>query len=354
MKYKISSIASIISGGTPKKNIPEYWNGTIPWITIKDFNSKYVSSVTNYISKKGLDNSSVNLTRNNDILISARGTVGKLLMVESGMTFNQSIYCIRPNEQLVIPDYLYYWLCKNIEKIKKGVHGSVFDTITRKTFDLIEINLPSLQLQKEISKKVKVLDDKIELNRRINANLDELKTAYFDKLFKQKMQSNLNGKLKNITQIKSGKRPERKSNTQSSFDKYPIVGASKVMGYTDKYLYNKTILTTGRVGTHGVVQRFREPVWVSDNSFVFETEHEDYLFEVLKHWVNYNAINRGSTQPLITQTDLKNINIYVPAKYEFNNFENVTNKLTNLQFNLIKQNQKLNEIKKSLLNSLFL
>ena len=168
------------------------------------------------------------------------------------------------------------------------------------------------------------------------------------------MQSNLNGKLKNITQIKSGKRPERKSNTQSSFDKYPIVGASKVMGYTDKYLYNKTILTTGRVGTHGVVQRFREPVWVSDNSFVFETEHEDYLFEVLKHWVNYNAINRGSTQPLITQTDLKNINIYVPAKYEFNNFENVTNKLTNLQFNLIKQNQKLNEIKKSLLNSLFL
>lgn len=171
MKYKISSIASIISGGTPKKNIPEYWNGTIPWITIKDFNSKYVSSVTNYISKKGLDNSSVNLTRNNDILISARGTVGKLLMVESGMTFNQSIYCIRPNEQLVIPDYLYYWLCKNIEKIKKGVHGSVFDTITRKTFDLIEINLPSLQLQKEISKKVKVLDDKIELNRRINANL---------------------------------------------------------------------------------------------------------------------------------------------------------------------------------------
>lgn len=188
----------------------------------------------------------------------------------------------------------------------------------------------------------------------LNANLDEIKTAYFDKSFNQQMQSNLNGKLKNITKITSGKRPNKKSDTKSSKDKYPIVGASKVMGYTDNYLYNEPILTTGRVGTHGIIQRFREPVWVSDNNFVFKTDHEDYLFEILNHWINYSALNRGSTQPLITQTDLKNIDIYVPTESELKKFERVSRILTNLQFSLIKQNRRLDQIKKTLLNKLLL
>lgn len=286
------------------------------------------------------------------VLIPRKGSLNNVMFVSEKFWTVDTMFWTIVNTKIINPKYLYYYLSRlNLNKLNVG---SAVPSLTVKILNEIVIPVPKLTIQDNIVKKISVFDRKINLNNQINDNLDELKTAYFDKLFKQKMQSNLNGKLKNITQIKSGKRPERKSNTQSSFDKYPIVGASKVMGYTDKYLYNKTILTTGRVGTHGVVQRFREPVWVSDNSFVFETEHEDYLFEVLKHWVNYNAINRGSTQPLITQTDLKNINIYVPAKYEFNNFENVTNKLTNLQFNLIKQNQKLNEIKKSLLNSLFL
>lgn len=126
------------------------------------------------------------------------------------------------------------------------------------------------------------------------------------------------------------------------------------MGYTDNYLYNEPILTTGRVGTHGIIQRFREPVWVSDNSFVFKTDHEDYLFEILNHWINYSALNRGSTQPLITQTDLKNIDIYVPTESELKKFEMVSRILTNLQFSLIKQNRRLDQIKKTLLNKLLL
>ncbi|KRM04865.1 type I restriction-modification system specificity protein [Liquorilactobacillus ghanensis DSM 18630] len=171
MKYRLSDISTIISGGTPKKKVKEYWNGSIPWITIKDFNAKKTNSFTNYISEKGLNNSSANLTKENDILISSRGTVGKLLMVKSGMAFNQSIYDIRTDTKKVNSDYLYYWLYKNIEEIKQKVHGSVFDTITRETFDLIEIALPDLSVQSEISSKIKVIDEKIEANQQINDNL---------------------------------------------------------------------------------------------------------------------------------------------------------------------------------------
>lgn len=77
MKYKLSEIADIISGGTPKKKVKEYWHGNIPWITIKDFKGKYVNTCTGYITQIGLENSSTNLTEDDDILISARGTVGE-------------------------------------------------------------------------------------------------------------------------------------------------------------------------------------------------------------------------------------------------------------------------------------
>lgn len=260
------------------------------------------------------------------------------------------------DRDILSQEYLYILLESDrfFEYMTTTAKGTKMPRGDKKAIAEFPFDLPSIDIQKKRSHQIEVIEQKIRLNQQINANLDEIKTAYFDKSFNQQMQSNLNGKLKNITKITSGKRPNKKSDTKSSKDKYPIVGASKVMGYTDNYLYNEPILTTGRVGTHGIIQRFREPVWVSDNSFVFKTDHEDYLFEILNHWINYSALNRGSTQPLITQTDLKNIDIYVPTESELKKFERVSRILTNLQFSLIKQNRRLDQIKKTLLNKLLL
>lgn len=93
MKYKLSDCITIISGGTPRKSEESYWSGNIPWITVKDFNGKYVSTITDYITLEGLRHSSANLTEDQDILISARGTVGKVMMVGAGYTFNQFLVC---------------------------------------------------------------------------------------------------------------------------------------------------------------------------------------------------------------------------------------------------------------------
>lgn len=260
------------------------------------------------------------------------------------------------DRDILSQEYLYILLESDrfFEYMTTTAKGTKMPRGDKKAIAEFPFDLPSIDIQKKRSHQIEVIEQKISLNQQINANLDEIKTAYFDKSFNQQMQSNLNGKLKNITKITSGKRPNKKSDTKSSKDKYPIVGASKVMGYTDNYLYNEPILTTGRVGTHGIIQRFREPVWVSDNSFVFKTDHEDYLFEILNHWINYSALNRGSTQPLITQTDLKNIDIYVPTESELKKFERVSRILTSLQFSLIKQNRRLDQIKKTLLNKLLL
>ena len=353
MKYKLSDCVEIISGGTPKKAVSEYWDGNIPWITIKDFGSKYPKSTDNYITQEGLNHSAAKLSKDKDILISARGTVGEVMMVHSGYTFNQSIYGLRIKEKVAIPEYIYYWLLANKQIFIKNVHGSVFDTITRKIFDHIQIELPCIANQAEIVSKLNSIDSKIALNELINDNLAKLKTEIFNNMFDSKLKYHLNGKLQDITKITTGKRPRVKSNIRKSNNKYPIIGASKIMGYTSEYLYNDSIITTGRVGTHGIVQRFREPVWVSDNSFVFITEHEDYLYEILSHRINYDAINTGSTQPLITQTNLKNIDIYVPTKKQFQNFENKTFFITTQQFIFKQQNNLLRRIKSQMLKKFF-
>ena len=171
-EYNFSDIATIISGGTPKTSIPEYWDGDIPWLSVKDFGNdlKYVYTTERKITKLGLDNSPGNLLDKDDIILSARGTVGELSMIPFPMSFNQSCFGIRAKDN-VDAHFLYYFMKTKVRELKNNSHGSVFDTITRATFDNLTCRLPSLDLQKKIANCLSALDDKIELNRRINDNL---------------------------------------------------------------------------------------------------------------------------------------------------------------------------------------
>lgn len=185
MKYKLSEIMDIIGGGTPKTSKPEYWNGDIPWLSVKDFNNdyRYVYETEKTITQAGLDNSSTKLLKRNDSIISARGTVGEMAMIPYPMAFNQSCYGLRAKEGLVDEEYLYYLIKHNVVILKKNTHGSVFDTITRETFDGIEVELPSLVEQKIVASILRDLDDKIEVNNKINKNLEQQAVAVFNKFY---------------------------------------------------------------------------------------------------------------------------------------------------------------------------
>ena len=172
MICKISDCFDILGGGTPKTSNPEYWNGDIPWLSVKDFSGdlRYVYSTEKSITRLGLENSSTQLLQKDDIIISARGTVGELAMIPFPMAFNQSCYGLRAHND-VDKTFLYYLLRDSIKKLKKGAHGSVFDTLTRESFDLVKVMLPDLPTQRKIAHVLSTIDDKIELNNRINDNL---------------------------------------------------------------------------------------------------------------------------------------------------------------------------------------
>lgn len=211
MKCKLSEVMELIGGGTPKTNKPEYWNGDIPWISVKDFNNdlRYVYKTEKTITKLGLEKSSTKLLQRGDVIISARGTVGEIATVPFYMAFNQSCYGLRARTGILTSDYLYYLIKYNVSLLKKNTHGSVFDTITRNTFDNIEVELPSIEIQEKIASILSDYDEKIELSNVINNNLEQQMQALYKswfidfKPFGNTMPCNWKtGKLKEVLKLK--------------------------------------------------------------------------------------------------------------------------------------------------------
>ena len=182
--YKYTDLCSLIGGGTPKTSESSYWGGDIPWLSVKDFGTggKYVYSTEKHITEKGLNNSSTKLLQRDDIIISARGTIGAMAMIPFPMAFNQSCFGIRANNK-VDPHFLFYLTKTKIAELQTNSHGSVFDTITRDTFDKIECYIPDISTQRRIATILSNLDDKILLNNRINHNLEEQAQALYKSWF---------------------------------------------------------------------------------------------------------------------------------------------------------------------------
>lgn len=190
---------------------------------------------------------------------------------------------------------------------------------------------------------------------KINKNLLQQASSIYQAWFEDFIQSDgsrplswKEGTLADIADITSGKRPLVKSSEKTDTAVIPLVGAASVMGYTTEANHTDKILVTGRVGTHGVIQRFNSPCWTSDNTLVITSDLYEYTFQVLQR-IDYRAMNRGSTQPLITQGDMNKVSILIPDKETLMDFENLAGQLMEqYQANLL-ENSKLAELRDTLL-----
>ena len=255
--------------------------------------------------------------------------------------------------------------------------GSVQANISKRAvIENIDIDVPPLPEQKSIVNILSALDKKIEVNNQINKTLENMAQAIFKQWFLDFEFPNEDGepykssggemiesdhglipkgwevgKFIDLIEITSGKRPGKRSDLAMEDCKYPLVGASSIMGYTDDFNFEEKILVIGRVGTHGVVQRFNNKVWASDNTLVIKSDNYEFAYQILNQ-IDYKAINRGSTQPLITQTDIKNYTLIIPTEGYLNKFELLVGSLFEIHSNHCIENSKLTEIRDSLLPKL--
>src|SRR5574344_1170316 len=125
----ICKIATILSGGTPSKQVPKYWHaGSIPFFGPTDCDgSMFQISTSDHITQDGLNHCASSLFEEDTIIITARGSIGKLVIVGVPMAMNQSCYALKPNERA--SEYLYVTTIQLIESLKAKGSGSVFKSI---------------------------------------------------------------------------------------------------------------------------------------------------------------------------------------------------------------------------------
>lgn len=351
---KVSDLAEIISGGTPKTSIESYWNGNIPWLSVKDFSgdSKYVSSTEKTITEEGLNHSAANLLDVNDIVISARGTVGELAMLSVPMSLNQSCFGLRPKCDA---DYLYYLLKIKVAELKQRANGGVFGTIIRTTFDSIKCTLPlELKDQHRIASILSTYDSLIENNTKRIRLLEKMAENLYKEWFvrfrfpgheKVEMENGLpkGWKIKRYEDelnVKYGKGLPTDKLTDKGF---PVFGSNGQIGYYTSYMYEQPqILISCRGASSGVVNISLPKSFVTNNSLVCEMgDKTESVFEYLKYYfLNTNLVQyqTGSAQPQITINNIVKLKMLLPSKGIQNKFAEKVRVFDNEMQILAKQN----------------
>ena len=380
LKTALIDIVELIGGGTPKTSKAEYWGGNINWLSVKDFNNenRYVYSTEKTITEEGLNNSSTKLLKKDDIIISARGTVGELAMIPFPMAFNQSCYGIRAKEG-IDSIFLYYLIKNSVRKLKAITHGSVFDTITRDTFANIEVAIPDIKTQHRIAKMLADIDDKVENNQRINNNLEQQTQAIFKSWFvdfelnygimpSDWKVSQLGSIAKISTEVFS---PAKNPNVEvehysiPAYDekRYPVFETSNGIK-SNKYRLSSNSVMISKLNPD--TKRIWRPYCISDNP-ICSTEfivyepinplNRDFIYSIIDS-IGFSAFlcshTTGSTNsrqratPSVTLT----YDIIVPDEKTIQAFCSIVSPMYDTIENNIKENQKLAETRDKLLPKL--
>ena len=258
--------------------------------------------------------------------------------------------------KILAPNYLMMWLSRD-EFDRYADFKS--DAAVRGGYNWKElcdtpIYIPPIEQQQKIVSEYEAITRRIRLNEQIITKLEKTAQALYRKMFVDGIDREhlpegwRMGTLGEIAEVNSGKTCKDKFEQQTGTYQWPVAGASGIIGYSPTYNQDESFITTGRVGTLGVVNRYDGKVFCADNVLVIKSCYYEYCYQILQS-IDYKELAKGGVQSLITQTDLKNVEALLPDEYTLKLFEEQVSCLS-YQVRLKKQeNIKLQELQSLLL-----
>ena len=253
--------------------------------------------------------------------------------------------------------YYYFRQWENFYSLASKATGSASQAnISTNTIGDTIIHLPPLATQQKIAQILSSLDDKIELNNKINDNLEQQAQAIFKSWFVDfepfggvMPEGWRMGKLSDLITVKYGK--DHKKLEDGS---YPVYGSGGIMRYVDKFLYDKESVLIPRKGTLNNVFYINEPFWSVDTMFYTEMTKENlakfvYFFVKGK---DLNSMNAGSAVPSMTTEILNAIEVVIPSDEYLEKFENIVSPMFKQIKQCIIENENLASIRDTLLPKL--
>ncbi len=244
-KDKLSNLGDFTSGGTPLKSNSEYWNGDIPWITTGDIADLRKEKISNFITEKGLKESSAKLIKNKAIIIAMYGqgkTRGMSAILNFNATTNQACAIFQTEFDI---NFVYQFFQKSYKDIRSLSNEGSQKNLSLSLLKDIYLNYPCKAEQQKIGDFFSKLDRQIELEEQKLAKLEEQKKGYMQKIFSQEVRfKDENGNdypdweettLKNITNYISSKKSSNQYNESNNSKGYPVYDAIQEIGKDLQY-----------------------------------------------------------------------------------------------------------------------
>lgn len=208
---KIENLGKIVTGKTPSTKKSAFWGGSIPFVTPKDIQGlKSVDRTERYLTEEGLNSVAGSILPPRAICVSCIGNIGYVGMSTQRCVSNQQINSIIVNGEND-PDYVYY-LIKSFWPYFKNYEGqsTTLSILNKTQFSKIDIDVPPLEIQRVVARVLSSLDAKIELNKKINDNLEQQAAAYFQELFVANANPNWKvGTISDLGTVTGGSTPSK-------------------------------------------------------------------------------------------------------------------------------------------------
>ncbi len=345
---KLSDIANISAGGTPRRNIQEYWNdGVIPWLKISDLKKTYINYAEEKITQKGLDDSSAKIFPKGTIVYSIFATLGAMGILEISAATNQAIAGIIPNNSLIETKYLYHCLQSEKNNILEKKSHATQDNINLTILRNHEIPLPPLPTQKKIAALLEKAEKLREWRKEADGLTDKFLKSTFLEMFGDPATNPKGWKVKKINdvvvEIEAGscvlgeKRPRKKNEfavlmvsavTKGIFlpDEYKVINSSqmikKIVTPEKGDLLFSRANTYDLVGATCLIGEDYPYLLLPDKLWKIKPDKlqlcSEYLKFVLSHAairkeISNNASGTSGSMLNISMSKLKSINISIPS-----------------------------------------
>ena len=357
---KLGEFTISYSGGTPSVGIKEYYNGQIPFIRSAEINSEITEL---FLTEEGLKNSSARLVDVGDILYALYGaTSGEVGRARLKGAVNQAILVIKPHKEYD-SEFLTDWLRKNKESIVEtylqGGQGNLSGTIVKELL----VCSPSHTEQEEIGSFFYNLDSLITLHQRKLDRLKNIKKSMLDKMFPKDGEVVPEIRFKGFTDAWEQRKFSDVVEIGSGMDykhlgigDIPVYGTGGYMLSVDMALSeNNDAIGIGRKGTIDKPYILRAPFWTVDTLFYCIPKYNHYLdfTNCLFQNIDWKNKDESTGVPSLSKVIINNIETSIPSYEEqkkigeyFKSFENL---ITLHQRKL----DKLKNIKKSMLDNMF-
>lgn len=373
MKYRLEELVDLQIGRTPPRKEFEWFNTNgegYKWVSIKDMGNsgRFISDTSEYLTEAAQKRFGIPIVEKGTLLLSFKLTVGRLCITTDRMLTNEAIAQLPIKDTNIVDrDFLYYYL-KNYNFHQLGSTSSIATAINSTYLKKMEIDLPPIDQQRAIAAVLSSIDDKIESNNAINNNLFKqaqslYKANFIDFLpFNRVMPDDWRiGTVSEIILLHDSKRIPLSSRERANLSKlYPYYGATSVMDYVDRYLFDGVYLLLGEDGTvvdangFPILQYVQGKFWVNNHAHIitgkngFTVELLYLLFSMTK----VDSIVTGAVQPKISQANLYKVEAVIPSVKVLQAFDTLIQPIFTEIRNITSENEKLTALRDTLLSKL--